>query len=287
MKKRFSNDLNEISFCYYKETPAVKKIFKKEGERRFYNELNAFNFYHETGIVPNILSFSIKDKTIIMEKIKGDTLWDKIKCEDFIDFSKIHNVLKLMERKSIPFPWKDLNENLFFYLDSLKKQIFENNEKRFFAKFITERGMSDLDKIISFSREYLLKKSKSYNSKYVNLILAHGDFKTSNILEESDSLKLIDWEFSHFNNIYLDISQLAYPNSRFDSENFIKSFDKENFNFFLYDFFNGYNCIRIPLSMLNMYEKYNLDNSNFYLKKKIIKERIRFLEEDLLSEQMF
>lgn len=101
--------------------------------------------------------------------------------------------------------------------------------------------MASLYSSVNAAIEYLGKERKYLKNMW--LCRVNGDFNGSNILigEDGNVRSIVDWEFSHIGNKYLDIAQFTNRGDDFSKEFQERYFDgkmDQRMYVFLYLFFN-------------------------------------------------
>lgn len=285
-ENKFSGNLNEIVLSKYKDLPAIIKKFGVDGDERFLRELKAYRTYSDEKITPKVLLEG--ERTIILEYIPGKTLWELIQLKGEIDYKKLAETVSKISKSERKTRKENLSRRLSLNLEKMLKDIEKDGSKRKFAENLLNVKIGIFYNLIRLSINSLRGGIEKYGEEYLTEVFVHGDLKPSNIIISNCSgIRIVDWEFSHINSPYLDITQLAYKRGRFYSEPLIKELkSKKEFDNFLYDFFTFYNCVRIPLNIINMHNKYK-KISVLETKKRVIEGRLVFLTENLLENKIF
>ena len=270
---------NYIVYTKNSQTKYLLKIYPENGGNSQI-EVASYKYAKKYVNVPNIYFFDNSKRDynrayVIMDYIDGITLKKYIiknkKFPENIVYDMASSLALLHNREYKRRALLDKDLNIHKVLPSIKI-LFENNLNSFAGNHIKNEIKKDiLDFIIQ--KEDMLKK---LDSKFV---YSHGDFYPSNILiDSSDTVWFIDFEYSLSSSIYLDIGKFFRDRSSMDMYMTQDVYDS---------FFEGYNSSAkniltndwIKLSRLNdMVTMLGLIN-----KKSVPHEWVKEIEEAIIN----
>jgi len=240
LKFDFLSNFSEgcLNFLYkgrYQGREVVLKIYNPEfyhAKERFQNELNVLKRLGHNFYIPKLVAYSEQQMWIMYEFVNGKSL-------------------KTKEKKKEPVDLQSLVDSI---LKTHSAEIIEGNYNTYIQRLIKDleiklSGTSlSLDSSIRSAITYLKRESKHFEK--ARLCRVHGDINGSNIiLEEDGKLKVIlDWEFSHFGDKYLDIAQFTNRGTDFDKEFLNRYFANEKFDKRRYEFFLIYFLLKICIN---------------------------------------
>lgn len=181
-------------------------------------------------IVPNISTYETLENSayLIEEYIEGEiareSLW---KCKSKKDKFKI---------------WERLGQAL-----SEIHQVYRSDDincswidgQLEMAKINMETNLLDIEEFEKDTPEDMLEWLSSNKPKQRQSSLLHGDYRTKNIIiENKESLKVIDWGFVDIGDPYYDLAIIDYYfEDNLDRESFYIGYKKNNYNKKLIDYY--------------------------------------------------
>lgn len=219
--------LNFVFKGLYKGKGSILKIYNQEfefSEERFRNELNVLRELSHLK-VPKLMDYSQKDKWILYKFVEGKSLKKKEEKGEHINPLSLMESLKGIHSISIDKKEEPHQEYL--------KNLVANLENKFYNSGLDEPLRSSVNKAI----RYLDRERNRLRD--IELCRVHGDFNGSNILigENGNVESILDWEFSHIGNKYIDLAQFTNKEDDFAKEfqerYFNSCMDKRNYDFFL------------------------------------------------------
>lgn len=258
--------LNFVFKGSYKGMDSILKIYNQEfefSEKRFRNELNVLRDLSHLK-VPKLIDYSQKSKWILYKFVEGKSLKEKEEKGEYINLLSLVGSLEEIHSVSIDKKEEPYEE----YLGNL----VANLENRFYNSGLDEPLRSSVNKAI----RYLDKEKNSLRN--IELCRVVGDLNGSNILigENGNVESILDWEFSHIGDKYIDIAQFTNR-----EDDFAKEFQERYFNGRMdkrsYDFFLVYFLVKISINN----SKKNLEKMAFIRdeKLKIVKSKSKRLME--------
>lgn len=221
--------LNFVFRGLYKDKgkESVLKIYNQEfefGEERFRNELAVLRNLSYLK-VPKLINYSQKNKWILYEFVEGESLKKKEEKGAYVNISSLVESLRAIHSVNTKMEAGSYEKYLWNLITSLKD--------RFYNSGLNEPLYSSVNKAIMY-----LDQERNH-LKNTELCRVNGDLNGSNILigENGNVESIIDWEFSHVGDRYMDIAQFTNRENDFDKEfqerYFNSRIDKRRYNFFL------------------------------------------------------
>jgi len=229
--------LNFVFKGSYKRREAILKIYNQEfefNEERFRNELNVLRKLSHLK-VPKLIDYSQKDRWILYEFVEGESLKKKEEKGAHINLSSLVESLREIHSVNIDRKDESYEEYLWNLVANLKNRLYNSG--------LNEPLCSSVNKAIRY-----LDRERNH-LRNTGLCRVNGDLNGSNILigENGNVESILDWEFSHIGNKYLDIAQFTNR-----EDNFAKEFQERYFNGCMdkrsYDFFLVYFLVKISFN---------------------------------------
>ncbi len=261
--------LNFIYRGIYKNKQAIIKYFNKDidfSEERFNSELNAYKKFNGV-YAPEMFYYSKDNLILILEFINGETLTNKIIKNGKIDILNISKTIGKIHNN------EKRQGNLKLYMGSIINNLN--------SKLNGLEGDSVKEKQYELLKDGLiyLKRACGNFDYNVNLSMIHGDLNTNNIIlnREGKVRAIVDWEFSHVGNRYLDVSHLTNVKDDF-SRGFLNGYFtpyKEKFNKKVYDFFFTNFLLKLSLNYFVYRDKIGFINKE---KESLVIDKLKILE---------
>jgi len=193
-----------------------KYVEKIGGNREHYgvvshHEVEANKAEYKAGISPKVIYND--DSILIFQHIDSKELTiEEIREKETL--KRIISLIKIVQKKVVNYiEGPNLSIGLF---QTIKNKI----------TILKERNTQYTDKFDNFVKdcEIFERKYKSHE-----IVFAHNDFYFKNILDDGKKLWLVDWEFSGFNPLLLDLANLSRSNELSEEED----------DFILEEYFGG------------------------------------------------
>ena len=193
-----------------------KYVVKIGGNREHYgvvnsHEVEASKAGYRAGISPKVIYND--DSILIFQYIDSNEItFEGIREKETL--KRIVSLIKIIQKKVVNYlEGPNLSIGLF---QTIKNKI----------TILKERNTSYADKFNNF-----VKDCEIFERKYESheIVFAHNDFYFKNILDDGKKLWLVDWEFSGFNPLLLDLANLSRSNELSEEED----------DFILEEYFGG------------------------------------------------